>query len=202
MMAGTGASCLAGLFRQAGLLVMTLLVLLFIVSPMATAAEDDTAAAASSFSSASPSRHLNLFPGQSIASEVTKDATSNFNSTSANKKYTLHAKYTSSSSSSASANDSSTATSNDFMINVRVATPAVTSMTTTSVHGGANRFVNITDLAFILVSDEEQEDGIFALIAVEKVENGRVKGIIQKGGGESDIEFLQENGQGQQVRRP
>ena len=192
------AGTLTNFTTQARLSLVTLVLLLFVMHPAAATAVADTPASTSSLS-----RHLNLFPGQSIASEVIKDAVGNFSSASA-QKYTLHAKHASSSSSAAAAADdaSSTTASNDFTVNVRVATPAVTSMTTTSVRGGANRFVNISDLAVILVSDEEQEEGTFALIAVEKVENGRVKGIIQRGGGESDIEFLQEKGQGQQVRRP
>ena len=151
---------------------------------------------ASSSSESSSSRHLNIFPGgQSISTEVMKDAVSNFGSGTTNE-YTLHATYAT----SEDATSVSTATTVDeeFTINVRMATPAVTSKTTTSISGGANSFVNITNVAHILVSNEE--DGTFALIAAEKVENGRVHGLIQKGGGVGDIEFLQEKGQGQQVR--
>ena len=149
---------------------------------------------ASSSSESSSSRHLNIFPGgQSISTEVMKDAVSNFGSGTTNE-YTLHATYAT----SEDATSTAAAVDEEFTINVRVATPAVTSKTTTSISGGANSYVNATNVAHILVSNEE--DGTFALIAAEKVENGKVHGLIQKGGGVSDIEFLQEKGQGQQVR--
>ena len=149
---------------------------------------------ASSSSESSSSRHLNIFPGgQSISTEVMKDAVSNFGSGTTNE-YTLHATYAT----SEDATSTAAAVDEEFTINVRVATPAVTSKTTTSISGGANSYVNATNVAHILVSNEE--DGTFALIAAEKVENGKVHGLIQKGGGVGDIEFLQEKGQGQQVR--
>ena len=161
---------------------------------LSTQARGATANDPPALSSSSSSRHLNIFPGgQSISTEVMKDAVSNFGSGTTNE-YTLHATYAT----SEDATSTAAAVDEEFTINVRVATPAVTSKTTTSISGGANSYVNATNVAHILVSNEE--DGTFALIAAEKVENGRVHGLIQKGGGVGDIEFLQEIGQGQQVR--
>ena len=145
---------------------------------------EDTASIASA-------RHLNIFSGESIASEVKKSGYSSSN------KYTLHAKEHVSGDSS-----SSEAEGVDFIIDVRQATPAVTSMTTTSVNGVETQSVHDADIATILVSDdEEMNDGTFALIAVEKQGNGRVNGIIHKSGGrgKGDIKMFQERGQGQQV---
>ena len=162
---------------------------------LSTQARGATANDPPALSSSSSSRHLNIFPGgQSISTEVMKDAVSNFGSGTTNE-YTLHATYATSEDATSTA---AAAVDEEFTINVRVATPAVTSKTTTSISGGANSYVNATNVAHILVSNEE--DGTFALIAAEKVENGKVHGLIQKGGGVSDIEFLQEKGQGQQVR--
>jgi hypothetical protein len=176
--------------------------LVVILSTQARGATANDPPALSS-SESSSSRHLNIFPGgQSISTEVMKDAVINFGSGTTNE-YTLHAAYATSNGGSYSAGaedatSTATAVDEEFTINVRVATPAVTSKTTTSISGGANSYVNATNVAHILVSNEE--DGTFALIAAEKVENGKVHGLIQKGGGVSDIEFLQEKGQGQQVR--
>ena len=180
-----------------------LLAYVILVVILSTQARGATANDPPALSSSSSSRHLNIFPGgQSISTEVMKDAVSNFGSGTTNE-YTLHAAYATSNggSYSAGAEDATwtaTAVDEEFTINVRVATPAVTSKTTTSISGGANSYVNATNVAHILVSNEE--DGTFALIAAEKVENGKVHGLIQKGGGVGDIEFLQEKGQGQQVR--
>ena len=175
-------------------LVATLVVILSTQAWGATA--NNPPASSSSSSESSSSRHLNIFPGgQSISTEVMKDAVSNFGSGTTNE-YTLHATY--STSEDATSVSTATAVDEEFTINVRMATPAVTSKTTTSISGGANSYVNATNVAHILVSNEE--DGTFALIAAEKVENGKVHGLIQKGGGVGDIEFLQEKGQGQQVR--
>ena len=173
--------------------VATLVVILSTQAWGATA-NNPPASSLSSLESSS-SRHLNIFPGgQSISTEVMKDAVSNFGSGTTNE-YTLHATYATSEDATSTA---AAAVDEEFTINVRVATPAVTSKTTTSISGGANSYVNATNVAHILVSNEE--DGTFALIAAEKVENGKVHGLIQKGGGVGDIEFLQEKGQGQQVR--
>ena len=175
--------------------VATLVVIILSTQAWGATANNPPASSSSS-SESSSSRHLNIFPGgQSISTEVMKDAVSNFGSGTTNE-YTLHATY--STSEDATSVSTATAVDEEFTINVRMATPAVTSKTTTSISGGANSYVNATNVAHILVSNEE--DGTFALIAAEKVENGKVHGLIQKGGGVGDIEFLQEKGQGQQVR--
>jgi hypothetical protein len=63
-----------------------------------------------------------------------------------------------------------------FMVHVREAEPAVTSMTTVSILDGASSHVNETHVATMLVSDEV---GVVALVAVKK-KGGKVNGIVQK----------------------
>jgi hypothetical protein len=81
-----------------------------------------------------------------------------------------------------------------FMVHVREAEPAVTSMTTVSIQDGASSHVNETDVAAMLVSDEV---GVVALIAVDK-KGGKVNGIVQKDG--ASIKFTQKGGGGGKVR--
>ena len=78
----------------------------------------------------------------------------------------------------------------NYMVRVREAVPAVTSMTTISTQNGTSRFVNEVDVATMLVSNE---DGVFALISVDK-KGGKVDGIVQKNG--ENMKFTQRGGGG------
>jgi hypothetical protein len=75
----------------------------------------------------------------------------------------------------------------DFAVHVREAEPAVTSKTTTSIEGGDSQYVNESDVATMLVSDEPN---VLALISVNK-EGGKVN--------ETRVQLTQ-NGQGGNVR--
>jgi hypothetical protein len=66
----------------------------------------------------------------------------------------------------------------DYEVNVRVATPAVTHMTTVSAFDGESKNVDEDDVATMLVGYEE---GVLALIAIDK-RNGSANGIVQKDG--------------------
>lgn len=78
----------------------------------------------------------------------------------------------------------------NYMVRVREAVPAVTSMTTMSIQDGTSIPVNQDDVATMLVSDE---DGVIALISVDK-EGGKVDGIVQKNG--EKMKFTQRGGGG------
>ena len=78
----------------------------------------------------------------------------------------------------------------NYMVRVREAVPAVTSMTTTSIENGTSIPVSEIDVATMLVSDE---DGVIALISVDK-KGGKVNGIVQKNG--ESIKFVQRGGGG------
>jgi predicted ester cyclase len=78
----------------------------------------------------------------------------------------------------------------NYMVRVREAMPAVTSMTTMSIQDSTSIPVNHDDVATMLVSDE---DGVIALISVDK-EGGKVDGIVQKNG--EKIKFTQRGGGG------
>lgn len=180
-------------------------------------------ATASSSASASSPRRLSIFSGDSIATNVLNTQQAAVGTT-----FTLHAKRAESGeeqaipvvsvstealtaeaasttaataaiagSTAAAATTATTAAAipEDFSINVRVAEPAITSSTILLVGDGEGVYVNEADLATILVSDEEVT---FAVIAVEKVENGRVDGIIHTAGGD-DIKFTQGGEYGQEV---
>lgn len=167
------------------------------------------ATASSSAASASSPRRLSIFSGDSIATNVLNTQQAAVGTT-----FTLHAKRAESEEQAipvvstealtaeagvdiflASASTTAAAIPEDFSINVRVAEPAVTSSTILMVGDGEGVYVNEADLATILVSDEE---GTIAMIAVEKVENGRVHGIIHTAGGD-DIKFTQGGEYGQEV---
>ena len=169
-------------------------------------------ATASSSASASSPRRLSIFSGDSIATNVLNTQQAAVGTT-----FTLHAKRAESgeeqaipvvstealtaeaASTAAAATTATTAAiPEDFSINVRVAEPAITSSTILLVGDGEGVYVNEADLATILVSDEE---GTIAMIAVEKVENGRVDGIIHTAGGD-DIKFTQGGEYGQEVSTP
>jgi hypothetical protein len=78
----------------------------------------------------------------------------------------------------------------NYMVRVREAVPAVTSMTTMSIMNGTSIPVNEGDVATMLVSDE---DGVIALISVDK-KGGKVDGIVQKNG--ENMKFTQRGGDG------
>ena len=78
----------------------------------------------------------------------------------------------------------------NYMVRVREAAPAVTSMTTMSIQNGTSIPVNTDDVATMLVSDE---DGVLALISVHK-KGGNVDGIVQKNG--ENMKFTQRGGGG------
>jgi hypothetical protein len=78
----------------------------------------------------------------------------------------------------------------NYMVRVREAVPAVTSMTTISTQNGTSIPVNEDDVATMLVGDE---DGVFALISVDK-KVGKVDGIIQRNG--ENMKFRQRGGGG------
>ena len=82
----------------------------------------------------------------------------------------------------------------DFYINVKEATPAITSATTTSTNGGPARSVNDHHMATLLVADTDsaEERNTVAVIAVDK-RTGNVSGIVNKENGEK-FNFFQENG--------
>ncbi len=73
----------------------------------------------------------------------------------------------------------------NYMVRVREAVPAVTSMTTTSIENGTSIPVSEIDVATMLVSDK---DGVIALIYLDK-KGGKVNGIVQKNG--ENIKFMQ-----------
>jgi hypothetical protein len=81
----------------------------------------------------------------------------------------------------------------DYEVNVRVATPAVTSATIVSVLNGEGKHVDEDDVATMLVSDEA---GVLALIAVDK-KDGSTNGIVQRNGEKMK---LVQNGKGGKVR--
>jgi hypothetical protein len=64
-------------------------------------------------------------------------------------------------------------------------------MTTTSLGGGKNRYVNDEDVDMILVSNDLD---VFALIPVDKRAGGGARGIVRKDGG--NIEFAQDGDEG------
>ncbi len=78
----------------------------------------------------------------------------------------------------------------NYMVRVREAVPAVTSMTTTSIENGTSIPVSEINVATMLVSDE---DGVIALISVDK-KWGKVNGIVQKNG--ENIKIMQRGGGG------
>ena len=78
----------------------------------------------------------------------------------------------------------------NYMVRVREAVPAVTSMTTMSIQNSTSVPVNEDDVATILVSDE---DGVIALISVHK-KGGKVDGIVQTNG--EKMKFTQKGGGG------
>jgi hypothetical protein len=82
----------------------------------------------------------------------------------------------------------------DFYINVKEATPAITSATTTSTNGGPSQLVSENYMATLLVADTDspEEKDTIGIIAVDK-KTGNVSGIVKKGNGE-DVNFFQEKG--------
>ena len=131
------------------------------------------------------SRRLEILDGQSIAAEIeTAHAGGNHKPL-----LTIHAKRNES-----SLANMFSATESDFVVHVREAVPAVTSKTTTSILGGDSRYVNASDVATMLVSDEPN---VLALISVKK-EGGKVNGIVKTGNG-TGVQLTQ-NGQGGNVR--
>ena len=82
----------------------------------------------------------------------------------------------------------------EFYINVKEATPAITSSTTTSTNGGPARSVNDHHMATLLVADTDsaEEGNTVAVIDVDK-RTGNVSGIVNKENGEK-LNFFQENG--------
>lgn len=82
----------------------------------------------------------------------------------------------------------------DFYINVKEATPAITSATTTSTNGGPSQLVSENYIATLLVADTDspEEKDTIGIIAVDK-KTGNVSGIVKKGNGE-DVNFFQEKG--------
>jgi beta-lactamase class A len=78
----------------------------------------------------------------------------------------------------------------NYVVRVREATPAVTSMTTVSIQNGTSIPVNEDDVATMLVSNE---DGVIALISVDK-KGGKVDGFVQKNG--ENTKFTQRGGGG------
>ena len=82
----------------------------------------------------------------------------------------------------------------DFYINVKEATPAITSATTTSTNGGPSQLVSENYIATLLVADTDspEEKDTIGIIAVDK-KTGNVSGIVKKGNGE-DVNFFQEMG--------
>ena len=78
----------------------------------------------------------------------------------------------------------------NYMVRVREAMPAVTSMTTISTQNSTSIPVNEEDVATMLVGDE---DGVIALISVDK-KVGKVDGIIQRNG--ENMKFTQRGGGG------
>lgn len=84
----------------------------------------------------------------------------------------------------------------EYYINVKEATPAITSATTTSTSGGPHRSVNDYDMATLLVADTdsaEEETDTLAVIAVDK-STGNVRGIVNKENGEETMNFIQDMG--------
>lgn len=99
-------------------------------------------------------------PGQSIANAVKEAIASGEKSP----EFNLHAERAGS--------------ETDYEVNVRVATPAVTYMTTVSAFDGESKNVDEDDVATMLVGYEE---GVLALIAIDR-KDGSANGIIQKDG--------------------
>ena len=116
-------------------------------------------------------RRLNVRPGQSIAAEVRA------NGSTPGQPFHLIAE--------------TAGGGPNFEIDVRVALPAVTEQTTTSVMGGESMPVDLDSLATILVSDSDDDDDTVALIAVQG--DGDVNGIVQRGGGKG-MKFTQRGG--------
>jgi len=121
-------------------------------------------------------RRINVAPGQSIADEI-QNAHASGNSL---PHFSLLAERAGS--------------ETNYEVHVREATSAVTSETTTSVGGGASRKVKADNVATILVGDDD-ESGMFAIIAVEKI-GGTTNGIVQKNGEKVKIT---QNGRGQKA---
>jgi hypothetical protein len=86
-------------------------------------------------------------------------------------------------------------TNDDFEVHVREAVPAVSSETTLSVEGGRSQYVNLENVATMLVSDEL---GVLALISVDEL-GGTTNGIVKKDNQKS-VKFKQ-NGLRGKVRR-
>ena len=87
--------------------------------------------------------------------------------------------------------------SNEFEVNVKETTPAITSATTVSVNGGKPKNVNEDVIATVLVADSEVEGHAFAIIAVDK-QTGDVNGIVQRG--KQKTKFTQKKGSEVSVR--
>jgi hypothetical protein len=126
-----------------------------------------------SFPSASAAIERVLLPDQSIAAKIQDaHASGDFKP-----RFTLNA-------------ERADSNKTNYMVRVREAVPAVTSMTTMSIQNGTSVPVNEDDVATILVSDE---DGVIALISVHK-KGGKVDGIVQKNG--ENMKFTQKGGGG------
>lgn len=82
----------------------------------------------------------------------------------------------------------------EFFVNVKEATPAITSATTTSTNDGPARPINDKRIATLLVADTDSADekNTIAMIAVDK-RTGNVNGIVNKGNGEN-VNFFQQMG--------
>ena len=123
----------------------------------------------SSFRSATAAIERILTPGQSIAAKIQDaHASGDFRP-----RFTLNA-------------ERADSDKTNYMVRVREAVPAVTSMTTMSIQNGTSIHpVSEDDVATMLVSDEY---GVIALISVDK-KGGKADGIVQKNG--ENMKFMQ-----------